>query len=309
MQDFYERNIDYLRLSITDRCNHRCFYCTCNNLFLKEENLMTYDEVNLISQFFYELGIKCIRITGGEPLLRNDVVRIVKALSSRFTVSMTTNGSKLSQLAKDLKDAGLHSLNISLNSLKQETFYKITHARLKPVLAGIDRAIEEKMNVKLNVVVNHMNFDELPDLVEYAFSRKIPIRFIEMMPIGKQNTGVVFEKQILEKLSELNLSPVDIKLGFGPARYFVTKDGNYIGVISALSKAFCNTCNKLRVSCDGKLYPCLGSDFFIDLLAAVRKKIPESEILNMIIKSVEKKPFSHNMVVSQVKNKMNRLGG
>ncbi|MDI3495422.1 MAG: 3,8-cyclase, partial [Pseudothermotoga sp.] len=134
MQDFYERNIDYLRLSITDRCNHRCFYCTCNNLFLKEENLMTYDEVNLISQFFYELGIKCIRITGGEPLLRNDVVRIVKALSSRFTVSMTTNGSKLSQLAKDLKDAGLHSLNISLNSLKQETFYKITHARLKPVL-------------------------------------------------------------------------------------------------------------------------------------------------------------------------------
>ncbi len=309
MFDKYNRRIDYLRFSITDRCNHRCFYCmTPDTKFLPYDSLMTIDEIKILADVFCDLGIKQVRITGGEPLLREDVVGITKKLSEYFRVSMTTNGSKLKEFAKPLKEAGLVSVNVSLNSLNQDRFYLITKSHLKPVLEGIDAAIECGLFVKINTVVNQMNMDELCDLVDFSTKKGIPIRFIELMPVGKQNK-TIFEDQILEKLSDFDLKPVQIKLGVGPARYFITKYGSYVGIISALSKSFCENCNKLRLSCDGKLYPCLGSTYHVDLLKAIRSGFSTEQVADMIKAAVDKKPFSHHMKDSQVNNQMNKLGG
>lgn len=256
MIDKYNRRIDYLRFSITDKCNHRCFYCMPADVkFLPSDGLLTIDEIGILAEIFSNLGIKQIRITGGEALLREDVVDVTKKLSKYFQLSLTTNGSKLKELAGPLRESGLLSVNVSLNSLNEDRFYEITRGSLKPVLEGIESAIDCKLFVKINTVVSQMNLDELGDLVDFSAKRGIPIRFIEMMPIGKANRGVVFEEEILKRLSAFELKPSNVKLGAGPGRYFVTKDGNYVGIISAMSRSFCTSCNKLRLSCGGKLYP------------------------------------------------------
>ncbi len=310
MIDKYGRKINYLRLSITDRCNHRCFYCMDENVaFLPKENLLKLDELASLVQIFRNLGITKVRITGGEPLLREDIIDIVKIFSKEFTVTMTTNGSLLSELAQNLKESGLSSINVSLNSLRQDTFFKISQGNLKKVIAGIDEALKICMNVKINTVVSEYNFNELPALVTFATEKNIPIRFIELMPIGKRTMAKYFEQQIMEKLAEFRLTAVDIKLGEGPARYFVTKDGNYVGLISAMSKSFCTECNKIRVSCDGKLYPCLGSSQFFDLITHLRKGAPIDQLQNMIMKTLETKPYTHSLKNQPVNNVMNRLGG
>ncbi|WP_041083861.1 GTP 3',8-cyclase MoaA [Thermotoga profunda] len=309
MLDKYNRKIDYLRFSITDRCNHRCFYCIpLDTKFLPFDNLLTTDEINILAQIFSGIGIQQVRITGGEPLLREDVVDITRKLSKYFRISMTTNGSRLRELAESLKEAGLVSVNISLNSLKEDVFFRITKGQLKPVLAGIDAAIKCGLFVKINTVVSQLNLNELPELVDFVSKRGIPIRFIEMMPIGRQNKGTIFEDQILEKLSDFDLKPVQIKIGQGPARYFITKHGNYVGIISAMSRSFCKSCNKLRLSCDGKLYPCLGSTYYVDVLEKLRSQ--QVEQLSELVKiAIYNKPLSHNMKDSTVPNTMNRLGG
>lgn len=281
-----------------------------DNKFLPSDNLLTTDEIDILAQIFSGIGIQQVRITGGEPLLREDVVDITKKLSKYFRVSMTTNGSRLRELAEPLKEAGLVSVNISLNSLKEDIFLRITKGQLKPVLAGMDAAIECGLFVKINTVVSQLNLNELPELVDFASKRGIPIRFIEMMPIGRQNKGAIFEDQILEKLSDFDLKPVQIKIGQGPARYFITKHGNYVGIISAMSKSFCESCNKLRLSCDGKLYPCLGSTYYVDVLEKLRLGHQQVEQLSELVKiAIYNKPLSHNMKDSTVPNTMNRLGG
>ncbi len=310
LQDRYGRSIDYLRFSITDRCNHRCFYCMSpGTKFLPTADLLTFQEMKFLVDVFKQLEIKQIRITGGEPLIREDVVQIVESLSKHFYLSMTTNGSMLKKLVKDLKAAGLSSINVSLNSLDEENFRAITFGELRPVLEGIDEAVEQSLFVKLNVVVSQKNFDELPELLKYASNRGVPIRFIEMMPVGRKNEGTVFEKQILEKLSSYQLKPVHARFGYGPAKYFVTKEGSYVGIISAMSNSFCESCNKLRLSCDGKLYPCLGSTFHVNLMRAIRSGQSTQQISELVRTAVNNKPFSHNMNHGKIDNAMNRLGG
>lgn len=277
--------------------------------FLPSDNLLTIDEIGVLAGVFSNLGIKQIRITGGEPLLREDVIEITRRLSGHFQLSLTTNGSKLKELAKPLKEAGLLSVNVSLNSLSEDRFYEITRGSLRAVLEGIETAIECNLFVKINTVVSEKNLDELCDLVNFSAKRGIPIRFIEMMPIGKENRGAVFEGEILKRLSTFELKPTTVKLGAGPARYFVTKDGNYVGIISALSKSFCTSCNKLRLSCDGRLYPCLGSTYHVNLLKSLRSGASTEQVLNMIKTAVEKKPFAHHMKDTQVDNEMYKLGG
>ncbi len=310
MIDAHGRKINYLRLSVTDRCNHRCFYCMDESAnFLPEMDLLSFEEIKLLAKVFFHLGINKVRITGGEPLLRSDIVGIVKVLSERFTVAMTTNGSLLSELAKDLKEAGLSSVNVSLHSLKTDTFRKITRGDLDRVLRGIDEGLNAGLSLKLNAVVCDENFGELPKLVLFASERRIPIRFIELMPVGRENKSSYFEKQILEKLSNFRLTPTDVKLGEGPARYFVTADGNYVGLISAMSKSFCESCNKIRMSCDGKLYPCLGSSLFFDLRQYLMDVSSIEKIQDVIFDALKTKPLSHTMKSKAVSNKMNQLGG
>lgn len=304
MRDRYGRNINYLRLSISNRCNFNCFFCSPGRIVSRE---LTLDELRRFSEIFSALGIEHVRITGGEPLLREDLPKILELFSKKFQISITTNGSLLRDLAKTLSEFNVRSINLSLHSLDEERFYRMTGGNLNDVLDGLDAALREKLYVKLNCVVSRYNAEEIPTLVRFAGELKVPIRFIELMPIGQDNESVPL-KEIVEHLKIFDLKPVNVKLGFGPASYYITKDGNYVGIIAALSKNFCNSCNKVRVSSEGKLYPCLGSSFCVDLRELSRSNSGEkiSEVLRTVIES---KPFRHNMEEKPVQNSMKELGG
>uniref|UniRef100_A0A832IBB8 GTP 3',8-cyclase n=1 Tax=Pseudothermotoga hypogea TaxID=57487 RepID=A0A832IBB8_9THEM len=302
MRDSHGRNINYLRLSITNRCNFDCFFCSSNSSLVHE---ITLQELRILSELFSHLGIEYVRLTGGEPTLREDLPEIIELLSKRFRVLITTNGSRLKDFAKLFKRYNVH-VNFSLHSLNDETFHKITQAKLKDVLDGLKNAVKEGLNVKLNCVVSEYNVDEIPELVRFAGELKVPIRFIELMPVGKNNKAVPF-KEILDRLKDFDLKPVDVKLGFGPASYYVTRDGNYVGIIAALSKNFCDSCNKIRLSSDAKLYPCLGSNSHIDLRAIMNRS--SEEILKVMKQTIETKPLKHRMDETPVSNNMRELGG
>ncbi len=253
------------------------------------------------------MGIEHVRLTGGEPTIREDLPEIIELLSKRFRVLITTNGSRLKDLAKLFKEFDVQAINLSLHSLDEETFHKITRAKLKDVLDGLNSALKEGLNVKLNCVVSEHNVDEIPELVRFAGELKVPIRFIELMPVGQNNKAVPL-KEILDRLKDFDLKPVDVKLGFGPASYYVTKNGNYVGIIAALSKNFCDSCNKIRLSSDAKLYPCLGSNFHIDLRDVLNRGSSE-EVLKIIKYAIETKPSKHRMNENFVPNNMRELGG
>jgi len=304
MRDSHGRNINYLRLSITNRCNFDCFFCSSNSSFVHE---ITLQELQILSELFSRLGIEHVRLTGGEPTLREDLPEIVELLSRRFRVLITTNGSRLKDLAKLFKKFDVRAINLSFHSLREEIFYKITHSNLKDVLDGLKSALKEGLNVKLNCVVSEYNVDEIAELVRFAGELKVPIRFIELMPVGKNNKAVVLN-EILDRLKDFDLKPVDTKLGFGPASYYVTKDGNYVGIIAALSKNFCDSCNKMRLSSDAKLYPCLGSSFYVDLREILNRGSSE-ELLKIMRYAVETKPLKHRMNETFVPNNMRELGG
>ncbi|WP_041075772.1 GTP 3',8-cyclase MoaA [Thermotoga caldifontis] len=304
MKDLHGRNVDYLRLSITTECNFDCFFCSSNS---SSVSTLTLDELRTFSEIFSELGIRNVRLTGGEPLLRADLPQIVEMLSKRFNIFITTNGSRLKDYAKLFKMHGVQSINLSLHSLDEETFYRITKASLSHVLEGLNSALKEKLNVKLNCVVSEHNVDEIPELVRFATKLRLPIRFIELMPIGKDNRAVPL-KEIFERLQIFDLRPIDVRLGFGPASYYVTKDGNYVGIIAALSKNFCETCNKIRLSSDGKLYPCLGSSFHIDLRRILMEGSKE-KLVEAVKVGIERKPLKHVMNEGMVLNAMRQLGG
>lgn len=304
MQDKYGRNINYLRLSISNRCNFDCFFCSPSRTTACELNL---DELRYFSEIFLALGIEHVRITGGEPLLRRDLPQILELFSKNFQISITTNGSLLKDLARTLSEFNVRSINLSLHSLDEERFYRMTRGNLSEVLDGLDAALKEKLNIKLNCVVSRYNVEEIPTLVRFAGELKVPIRFIELMPIGQNNESVPLS-QIMDHLKIFDLKPVNIKLGFGPASYYVTKDGNYVGIIAALSKNFCGSCNKIRVSSEGKLYTCLGSSFFVDLRELLRVDSKE-ETLKFLRAVIESKPFKHNMERELVQNSMKELGG
>ncbi|MGE0033559.1 MAG: radical SAM protein, partial [Pseudothermotoga sp.] len=218
MYDSYGRNINYLRLSITNRCNFDCFFCSSNSLSVRE---LTLDEIRILSEFFSQLKIQHVRLTGGEPTLREDLGQIIELLSRHFHILVTTNGSRLKDLARLFSKYDVR-VNLSLHSLDEETFYRITRAELKDVLDGLKAALNEGLNVKLNCVVSEYNVDEIAELVRFASKLRTPIRFIELMPVGQNNKAVPLN-EIFDRLKDFDLKPVDAKLGFGPASYYVTK--------------------------------------------------------------------------------------
>jgi GTP 3',8-cyclase len=301
------RVVDYLRISVTDRCNERCLYCLPESFqkWTPREEILSYDEILSVVEVAIERGFKHFRVTGGEPLIRKDIVAFIAALigtSGVQTVQITTNGTQLPILAAPLKEAGLTRLNISLDALDSGRYHEITRGSVAPVLAGIRlaKAIGFE-SIKLNtVLIRHKNEDQLWPLVEFAASLQIPIRFIELMPVSL--TEMLSEENFLpvgEVMSMFSardtLEPIEPKLGHGPAKYYrLWKTGAIVGFIGALTNLhFCDACNKVRLTADGKLRPCLGNHGEFDLKPALRPSINRPALRACLEQSLAEKPPEH----------------
>lgn len=299
LKDKFNRTIKYLRISLTESCNLHCFYCRPNQdkTYSSCRNYLTHDETLLVTKAFSELGISHVRLSGGEPLLRKNVCLLVKEisrLSGIKDISLTTNGILLEQFAPLLKSAGLHRLNISLDSIVPSKFKEITKGGdLKKVLKGIDSALASGLTpIKINMVVMRgVNDDELIPMIEFCMKKRLILRLIEFMPIGfsasEMSTKHIPTMEIHEKVAKhFSLEKTTLR-GPGPAWYeYVKGDGLFIGFISAVSQHFCKTCNRVRLMASGKLHLCLGHEKQVDLAAVIRKPGISAEDLKEYIRSV-----------------------
>jgi cyclic pyranopterin phosphate synthase len=309
-RDDFGRAINYLRVSVTDRCNLRCVYCMPETGIAKRSHadVLRYEELERVVRAAAELGVCKVRLTGGEPLARLDLpefVRMISRLPGIDDLSMTTNGTLLARHAPDLADAGLHRVNISLDTLRHDHFHEITRrGRLDDVWAGIDRARAVGLDpVKLNmVVVKGLNEDEVSDFAQRTLSEGWHVRYIEMMPIGANvswaGNGVVPIPDIRARIeAEVGpLSPIRGPRGNGPARYYQLPGAEgTIGFIGALSEHFCVNCNRLRLTADGKLRPCLMSEHEIDLRTPLRAGVDMGALKNLIKTAIRRKPPRHDL--------------
>ena len=301
------RTVDYLRISVTDRCNERCLYCMPEQFqaWTPRENILTYEEILAIVGVAVKRGFRHFRVTGGEPLLRRDIAHFIGELVRTpgvETVQLSTNGTRLVELGADLFAAGLRRLNISLDALDPARYRAITHGDVAPVLAGIRHAKALGFpSIKLNtVLIRHQNEQEIEPLVDFAAELQIPIRFIELMPVSL--TEMLTEKNFLpvgEVFNQLatrdTLVPLDSKLGHGPARYYrLQKSGAIVGFIGALTNLhFCESCNKVRLTADGHLRPCLGHHGEIDLKPALRPLPDDGAVRRLLDQALAEKPPEH----------------
>jgi len=307
LQDSFKRNIHYLRISITDRCNLRCIYCMPGegSPFIPRHALLSTDEIFEVTRVGVRLGIRSIRFTGGEPLVREEVislVRRIRELSGLQDLSMTTNGVLLKRYARALAQAGLQRINISLDTLDPERFHNITRfGRIEDVFSGIEAALETGLSpIKLNmVVIRGVNDHEILQLARYSLKKPLHVRFIELMPIGEyfEPDRVLPANDILRCLNDFKpLKPVAGPLGCGPARSWAWPGAKgTIGIIGAVSQAFCATCNRLRLTADGHLRPCLDHEGAIDLKPALRPRCDDDQLIQLFQKAVQAKPVSHTM--------------
>lgn len=323
MQDQFERRIEYLRISITDRCNLRCQYCmpASGIQWLSHESILSFEEIYRLVKLSTQLGFRRFRLTGGEPLIRKGLVDFISQASQIPEVEdlmLTTNGMLLPEMAFDLKAAGLHRVNISLDTFDPERFREMTRGGdVNKVLQGIYRSLEADLTpVKLNaVVVRDFNLHELPKFLELARNYPIHVRFIELMPIGvssDQRNEFVSIAEMKEVLGLQGLEPQKKDFGGGPAEY-VSPEGfqGKIGFISALSRHFCSTCNRMRLTADGKLRPCLHSPKEIDLRQALRDGSTDEKIKEILKEAIWNKPAEHHMNEEswQGSRMMSQIGG
>lgn len=318
MLDSYGRSINYLRISITDLCNLRCRYCMTDKGVIKKEfeEILTLEEIEKITKEFVKLGINKIRITGGEPLVRKGILKLIREIGSLKEVkdfAMTTNGTMLKKYAKELKNAGLNRVNISLDTLNPRKYSHITRGGdIKNVLEGIEEAKKVGLTpIKLNVVlIKGFNEDEIEDFVNLTRDENIDVRFIELMPIGQvcqwSLNRYLSNNTVLEKCSYLERIESTDKSS--PAVYYKLKNGKgRVGLINPISCKFCSNCNRMRLTADGKIKACLHSDEEIDIMKYLRQDIDISGILKNIIKD---KPKEHNLEDgSYIKRNMMAIGG
>lgn len=327
LQDSFSRTVDYLRMSVTDRCDFRCVYCMAEEMtFLPKAKILTLEEILEVARSFVALGTRKIRLTGGEPLVRKGVVELcaqIAALPGLRELCMTTNGSQLPRLAQPLRDAGLNRLNISLDSLSPERFRQLTRTGdLHQVLAGIDAANAAGFtHTKLNsVIMQGRNDHEVGDLVQYAIDHGLDISFIEEMPLGvisehSRAESFFSSDQVREQLAKrFNLLPSTEATG-GPSRYWRAAGApdSRIGFISPHSHNFCATCNRVRLTVEGRLLLCLGNEHSVDLKAVLRANPGQPEKLQKaIIEAMKIKPWRHDFTHSdevQIVRFMNMTGG
>jgi cyclic pyranopterin phosphate synthase len=307
LSDDFNRNIDYLRVSITDRCNLRCVYCMPEGVVdkLDHQSILTYEELERIIDVAVGIGIGKIRLTGGEPLVRKGVTEFVARLirkHPKLNLRMTTNGVLLADMAAGLVEAGLSRVNISLDSMDEDVFARITgRPFLKKVLKGIDAALSAGFRrVKINCVpVRGINEDEIKDFAALTLDRPLDVRFIEYMPLGKEEAWspdkVISTDEAAEKVAELGeLTPEPVESSEGPAVVYRLKDAvGRIGFISPLTRHFCRTCNRIRLTADGHLRPCLLSNGDVDIKTALRRGGDDEELAAIVRRAVREKPGGH----------------
>ena len=325
--DSYSRKVDYVRMSVTDRCDFRCVYCMAEDMtFLPRQQILSLEEIHQLAERFVALGTKKIRLTGGEPLVRAGIVGLVRsiaALPGLRELCMTTNGSQLDKLAVPLFEAGLKRLNISLDSLDPERFKELTRTGdLSKVIAGIDAANAAGFErTKLNcVVMQGRNDHEINDLVAFAIDRGVDITFIEEMPLGtisehSRAESFYSSEQVRERIAERYTLVHSTETTSGPSRYWRVAEAPHIriGFISPHSHNFCATCNRVRVTVEGRLLLCLGNEHSADLKAVLRANPGQPEKLEKaIVNAMQLKPWKHNFELNddvQVVRFMNMTGG
>jgi len=330
LYDNFGRHITYLRLSVTDRCDFRCVYCMSEEMtFLPRQHILTLEEMTLIAQAFCELGIVKIRITGGEPLIRRNIEQLlhnISAIDSLDELTITTNGSQLLKYAQTLADNGIQRINVSLDSLETDRFAALTRTgRLSDVLQGIEAARNAGLHIKLNsVILKNRNSHEVINLVAFALQHQMDISFIEEMPLGiindhQRQEEFVSSADLRQQITaHYPLTASDKKTG-GPSRYWqVESYHSHIGFISPHSDNFCASCNRLRVTAEGKLLLCLGNENHLDLRAIVRNDTlttplaKREQLKKSIIAAVQHKPEKHHFDVNgqpEIVRFMNMTGG
>ncbi len=322
--DPHGRVIDYMRVSITDLCNLRCVYCIPPEGVkqISHDEILRYEEILKIIGVARELGVRKIRVTGGEPLVRRRVLDFIAGLTAMpgiDDVGLTTNGVLLSSLAADLRAAGLTRINVSLDSLRRDAYARITGSdRLSQVLAGIDAAVEVGLHpVKINVVLlEGINEEDVPAFARLSLERPLDVRFIERMPFGVDSlpnspdsfSAAKVVHMIQQEIGELE--PVPRDASNGPASmYRLPGASGRIGIIDAVTGHFCGTCNRLRLTARGTLRPCLLGPIEIDIRSAIRNGAGEGELARIIQSAVNAKPVGNCLATGRVRGRMNLIGG
>lgn len=324
MQDNFGRTIDYLRISVTEACNFRCIYCAPNGFTTPQESPLSAEHIQSIVRAAVALGITKIRLTGGEPLLRRDIVRIVRAIASVEGVqdlALTTNGFLLARLARDLADAGLKRVNISLDTLRRERFIEIVGVdAFAAVWAGIHAAEDAGLApIKINVVaMRGINDDEFADFARLTLEHPWHVRFIELMPVGASDAARDFFNRHFISANELmarlpDLSKSDAPQGSGPARtYRLPGAQATIGFITPASEHFCNACNRLRVTARGALCACLFGERGEDVRGALCEGVSEDKLQELLTRAIDSKPAQHplgdDFKITSV-DAMSKIGG
>ncbi|MBL8568540.1 MAG: GTP 3',8-cyclase MoaA [Phreatobacter sp.] len=313
MIDPFGRSIDYLRVSVTDRCDFRCVYCMAENMaFLPKKDLLSLEELDRLCSAFVDKGVRKLRLTGGEPLVRKDVMTLFRSLSRHLSsgaleeLTVTTNGSQLARYAADLAALGVKRINVSMDTLDAAKFRAITRwGDLADVLRGIDAALAAGIHVKINAVaLKGVNEGEIEDLIAWAHGKGMDISFIEVMPLGDIEPSRLDQYLPLSVvrarlMDRWTLTESDHRTG-GPARYVTVKEtGGLVGFITPMTHNFCESCNRVRVTCTGTLYMCLGQEDAADLRAPLRASESNDPLFAAIDRAIARKPKGHDFIIDR----------
>ena len=326
--DSFQRKISYIRVSVTDRCDFRCVYCMSEDMeFLPKKDVLSLEELDRLCNTFIDLGVKKLRITGGEPLVRKNIMQLFSNLGNKIgqgleELTLTTNGSQLARYAKDLFDNKVKRINVSLDSLNKNKFKKITrNSDFNKVVKGIMAAKNAGLKIKINTVaLKGINDNEILDLVNWCGENKFALTFIEVMPMGEIGEKRIDQYMPLTEVRSLiktrySITDDPLKTG-GPAKYVHCHETNQkIGFITPLTHNFCETCNRVRITCTGKMYMCLGQEDKEDLKKPLRESENNDLLKKVIYKAILRKPKGHDFVIERKKDEkfvprhMNVTGG
>ena len=317
MTDPFGRSISYLRVSVTDRCDLRCFYCMSEDMtFLPKADLLTLEELDRLCSAFIAKGVRKLRLTGGEPLVRRNVMSLVRSLSRHLStgalneLTLTTNGTQLARFAGELRDCGVRRINVSMDTLDAAKFRAITRwGELDKVLAGIEAARSAGLAVKINAVaLKNLNEDEIPALMEWAHGEGMALTLIEVMPMGDIGAGRIDQYVPLSLVrarlaKQYTLTDLADDTG-GPARYVrVSETGGKLGFITPMTHNFCESCNRVRITCTGTLHTCLGHEDASDLRRPLRAS-PDNDLLSEAIdRAIGLKPKGHDFIIDRRHNR------